>query len=242
MLAALQGKGIVASGKAKDLKILWENNGIQTVILEQKKEEGWEGKPKGMLQILWERGWIDPQWWQDYTVNGKKDALGRTIDESSLKFLLGNCDDFINEESMLQYYGRLMGVVVNQAPKCHCELAGEGIEYSWAASKNKYRRFPVGAKKGKEQFRNLVSECLSRQVITTTLAWAFSRRARQYICTYHALHDQQQTGTDSATDSKITAPLIEKLVKKFKTHRAVIDFDNRFVAAMVKMEEGEDAN
>jgi ribosomal protein L17 len=157
--------------------------------------------------------------------------------------LIGHdCDDFINEESMLQYYGRLMGVAVNRTPKCHCELAGEGIEYSWAASKNTYQRFPVGAKKRKEQFRNSVSECLSRQVITTTLVRAFSRRARQYICAYHALHDQQQTGTELATDSKITAPLIEKLVKKFKTHRAVIDFDNRFVATMVKMEEGEDAN
>jgi hypothetical protein len=78
---------------------------------------------------------------------------------------------------MLQYYGRLMGVVVDRTPKCHCELAGEGIKYSWAASKNKYRRFPVGAKKGKEQFRNLVSECLSRQVITTKLVRAFSWRA-----------------------------------------------------------------
>jgi hypothetical protein len=48
------------------------------------------------------------------------------------------------------------------------------------------------------------------------------------------LHYQQQTGTDLVTDSKITAPLIEKLVKKFKTHRAVIDFDNRFVAVTVK--------
>jgi hypothetical protein len=152
MLAALQGKGIVASGKAKELKIVCENNGIRTVILEQKKEEGWEGKPKGMLQILWERGWINPQRWQDYTVNGKKDALGRTIDESSLKFHLGNCDDFINEESMLQYYGRLLGVAVDPTPKCHCELAGEGIKYSWAASKTKYQRFPVGVKKGKEQF------------------------------------------------------------------------------------------
>jgi hypothetical protein len=214
MLAALQGKGIVASGKAKGLKILCKNNGIRTVILEQKKEEGWEGKPKGMLQILWEQGWIDPQWWQDYTVNGKKDALGRTIDKSSLKFLLGNCNDFINEESMLQYYGRLMGVAVDQTPKCHCELAGEGIKYSCAASKNKYWRFPVGAKKGKEQFQTLVRECLSRQVITTTLVWAFSRTVRQYICAFHALHDQQQTGTDLVTDSKITVLLIEKTCQK----------------------------
>ncbi len=30
--------------------------------------------------------------------------------------------------------------------------------------------------------------------------------------------------------------LIEKLVKKFKTHHAVVDFDNRFVVAIVKTE------
>jgi hypothetical protein len=29
--------------------------------------------------------------------------------------------------------------------------AVEGIKYSLAASKNKYQRFPVGAKKGEEQ-------------------------------------------------------------------------------------------
>ena len=190
-----------------------------------------------MLQVLWERGWVDEQRWQDYTVNGKKDAMGSTINEMSLKYLLGNCDDFINEESMLQYFGRLMGVTVDRTPKCHCEMAGEGIEYSWAASKNKYRRFPVSAKKGKEHFRNLVSQCLSREVVTTKLVRAFSRKAWQYICAYHALHEQQHSSNVSASESKITAPLIEKLVKQFKTHRAVIDFDNRFVAATVKMEE-----
>jgi hypothetical protein len=112
-----------------------------------------------MLQVLWEQGRVDERWWQDYTVNGKKDALGSTINEMSLKYLLGNCDDFIDEESMLQYYGRLMGVTVDWTPKCHCEMAGEGIEYSWVASKNKNRRFPVSAKKRKEHFRNLVSQC-----------------------------------------------------------------------------------
>jgi hypothetical protein len=55
------------------------------------------------------------------------------------------------------------------------------------------------------------------------------------------LHEQQQSGTDSITDRKITALLIEKVVKKCNTHCAVIDFDNRFVTAMVKMEIGEEA-
>jgi hypothetical protein len=71
---------------------------------------------------------------KDSTVNGKKDALGSTINEMSLKYLLGNCNDFINKELMLQYYGRLMGVTINRTPKCHCEMAGEGIDYSWAGS------------------------------------------------------------------------------------------------------------
>jgi hypothetical protein len=148
----LEQKWIIANGKAAELKKIAKNNFILTIFQEQKKEEGWEGKPKGMLQVLWEQGWVDEQQWQDYTVNGKKDTLGSTINETSLKYLLRNCNDFINEESMLQYYGRLMGVTFNQTPKCHCEMAGEGIEYSWVAAKNKYRRFPVSTKKGKEHF------------------------------------------------------------------------------------------
>jgi hypothetical protein len=62
---------------------------------------------------------------------------------------------------MLKYYGRLMGIIVDWTPKCHCKMAREGIEYSRTASKNKDRRFPVNAKKGKEHLRNSVSQCLS---------------------------------------------------------------------------------
>ncbi len=117
------------------------------MIKEVKKAEGWIGKPKGVLQILFERGWFDETKIQDYTMNGKKDSLGSTINETSLLYLLGSCEDFINKESMLQYYGWQMGILVERMPKCHCELAGEGIEYSWAAAKNRYRRVPVTVKK-----------------------------------------------------------------------------------------------
>ncbi len=50
-----------------------------TEVEEQTIEEGWEGKLKGMLEILWEQGWIDEGRLQDYTINGQKDALGTTI-------------------------------------------------------------------------------------------------------------------------------------------------------------------
>jgi len=32
-----------------------------------------------------------------------------------------------------------MGVLVDRTPKYHCELAGEGIAYTWGCSKNYYR-------------------------------------------------------------------------------------------------------
>jgi hypothetical protein len=34
-------------------------NNLVTTTEECQVKEGWLGKPKGMLQILWERGWID---------------------------------------------------------------------------------------------------------------------------------------------------------------------------------------
>jgi hypothetical protein len=79
----------------------------------------------------------------------EKDSEGY-VDQ--VKTPLGNCNDLINEESILQYYGRLMGVTVNETPMCHCEMAGEGIQYSWVAAKTKWRRFPVSAKRRKRAF------------------------------------------------------------------------------------------
>ncbi len=52
----------------------------------------------------------------------------------------------------------------------------------------------------------------------------------------HFQDGQDNTFVLAATE-EITATLIEKIVKKFKTHHAVIDFDNKFVTATVKMEE-----
>jgi hypothetical protein len=85
----------------------------------------------------------------------------------------------------------------------------------------------------------LVRNCLSREHLTKELIRAFSRRARQYICAYQAWHQQSSSNSNEITGDQngISAHIIEKLIKKFKTHRAVIDFDNRFVAVQVKMEE-----
>jgi hypothetical protein len=43
----------------EDLVALCGPRNISITIEEQKVKEGWLGKPKGMLQILWKHGWID---------------------------------------------------------------------------------------------------------------------------------------------------------------------------------------
>jgi len=77
--------------------------------------EGWDRKAKGLLQVSWEHGCIDPtkNVKTDYTINGKKNALGLLQCETSLKAIISNCTDFEEEETMLQAMGRSMGVIVD---------------------------------------------------------------------------------------------------------------------------------
>ena len=61
---------------------------------------GWVGKPKGALQILFERGWIDPNKIQCYTLKGTGATDGETF---SIFKLMQKQSDFKNEESQMKY-------------------------------------------------------------------------------------------------------------------------------------------
>ena len=89
--------------------------------------EGWVGKPKGMRQVLWERGLLDPQ--VVYVAKIKKDNpnLEEKVEYAAV---LDDCADFLGEKTSLMYLGEHLGVEVDHSTKCHPELAGEGIEYS----------------------------------------------------------------------------------------------------------------
>jgi len=89
-------------------------------------KHGWVNKPKGMLQVLYERGWIDPTKPKStYLVDDKDDKLG-------LRSMVARMPDFNSEQTRLQYMGTKLGMVVDRSPKYHLEIAGEGVEYSWA--------------------------------------------------------------------------------------------------------------
>ena len=153
--ALLNGKKISAKGNLKKITDLCTQNNISLTKETSVIDEGWVNKPKGMLQILYERGFLEPtRSMKTYTLDGKKDEYGHVVPETSLKELISSLLDFQNEETLLQYHGRLLGVIVDRTPKCHPEIAGEGIEYSWGAAKLFYRRLRIKEKRSKDKFRN----------------------------------------------------------------------------------------
>ena len=132
-----------------------KQRGISLTYVKKVVVEGYVGKPKGALQILYERGWIDIQKWNQYSVKGR----GLEIEEAlpvteilSLKILMQKQEDFVGEVTLLQYHASLLGAILDRSPKCHPELAGEGIEYAWAFAKLFYRRQPMLLKRCKLSF------------------------------------------------------------------------------------------
>jgi hypothetical protein len=85
------------------------------------------------------KGFISEASFEKYTLDGCKDPISEQIDfQFLLRHLLLECTDFRKEETSLQYLGRQLGVSVQLTPKFHAELAGTGVEYSWAHSNAYY--------------------------------------------------------------------------------------------------------
>ena len=260
----LQAIGVSSKGNRKALAKLCEENGLPVVETVKIVKEGWMGKPKGMLQVLWERGFIDTSMEQKkavsfYTNDGKTDAFGNAVPGTSLKKMMKQLFDFVEEETLLQYHGRLLGVLVDRTPKCHPEIAGEGIEYSWGCSKGAYRRLPFAEKKKKENFRESVRKCLDPSLLTIVRQRKFSKRARQYMLAYHSIdkktNSKRETGSEYTEDVKenenpqMSGYLVEAIIKKYKeklykTHRSAEDCDAGYINAIVremKVESSGDA-
>jgi len=86
LLQELTSRGIsLPQGKNMEMiKEKCQNSGIPLEIVEQKTVEVWNMKPKGLLQVCWERGLIDES---------------RTYKVDELREILSNCTDFQQEET-----------------------------------------------------------------------------------------------------------------------------------------------
>ena len=80
------------------------------------KEEGWVGKPKGLMQVVWERdGSIQRMLLDKHTLHGpQKDSFGNTCLSTSLIHLMSMCPDFLNKQGMMEHICEKLGLKVIQ--------------------------------------------------------------------------------------------------------------------------------
>jgi hypothetical protein len=116
-------------------------------------------------------------------------------------------------------------------------------EYAWGCSKNQYRRQPLKHKRAKENFRQTVRKCFSRQVVTTEQVWLFLQQAQAYILANHKIRQEQLTSSSTTDLDSTASPVnVEKLLQRFKTHRCVIGFASSFYKAVFHSHYGENGS
>ena len=125
--------------------------------------------------------------------------------------VLSRCPDFATETSALQDLVESHGHILVMTPKYSPEVAGVGVEFSFALVKMKYRQ--VFNDYVPANLLDNVERATSTAVITLAHVRKFARRARDYMRAY----------------ADPTAPaayeMIEKMCKKKKTHRSILDLD-----------------
>jgi hypothetical protein len=224
LAAELSVPGLVLDPSKFRLEKLQEMASAQNIPLQKiipNIEAGWVGKQKGLLQVLWERGWIDDSRLDDYAIM-KKDETGAVDEEFSLHCLMESCLDFANETTELQSMGEKMGVRVISTTKFHAEMAGEGIEYLWGVAKSWYRSKPLHLKSKKASFLELVRGCLDPNLITKEKVRSFSKRARSYICAYYAFEHTKQNNNDNNETINHDAITLVACEIKYKTQCSVL--------------------
>ena len=126
-------------------------------------------------------------------------------------------------------------MTLDWTPKCHCEIAGEGIEYNWGFSKLTYRRAPIRLKHNKESFFKLVHDCLdNKSVLNINRVRQCSKKARQYMLLYKAVRNINLDETNGSQPKVMlnkhsvledSMKLYRKLKQKKTRHRSVREYD-----------------
>ena len=152
----------------------------------------------------------------------KQKATGRAIDTIG-DLVLRRRADFKAEKTDLEKLFISRGHILVITPKCHPELAGQGIEYSWGAAKLHYRRHNDVVP------RNFHKNVLaSLAILNRRHCFMFERRARAY-------RNAQKIDANDTFDK------IEVCIKTYKAHRNAVDFDAKFIKSCMGDIEGYEA-
>ncbi len=112
-----------------------------------------------------------------------------------------------------------------KSPKCHPELAGVGIEYSWGLSKMKFKR-EINDMQAKNLHDN-IELALSERILSVSQVHKFSRRTREYRRIYQWMKDGMQDGTFDVEET--TFKMLEDMKKIYKTHRNIGEIEGKYI-------------
>jgi len=229
--------------RLEELKEICKQKNISTKVFIKEKESGWLAKPKGLFQVLWERGWIDESNLSQYVKDKRREWLDKdnnvkeehmeAYKKYSLRYLLSECPDFKYEKSAMEKLCMDLSLQNNRkfdilvTPKYHCELAGDGIECGWGYSKKTYRRYPLKAKRTKKQFEEKVKDSLKSVSVQTMRR--FSARARRYMLTYQ-LYDNQADYADFESAGLSFAQIEKHVNSTLKTHQNAFDQQKGYIS------------
>lgn len=128
--------------------------------------------------------------------------------------------DFKNERSALQYIVEGRGHILMMSPKCHPEVAGIGIEYSWGFSKQKFRRV-YNDEVPKHLHDNIETSMCTEKHLTIGRVRRFARRTRDYCRAYRGLRLSGEVAQSKE--------MVEKMRMRQKAHRNILDMEPGFL-------------
>jgi hypothetical protein len=110
LISKLKAANMSSNRNMDALSSLATNHGIPLVAEDPLLKHGWLNKPKGLLQLLWKRGFIDPSKPpKNYVDDDKPGCKG-------LRTMVAELRDFENEETRLQYVRQKLGLLIDWSP------------------------------------------------------------------------------------------------------------------------------
>lgn len=150
----------------------------------------------------------------------------------ALSQLRSSLSDFQNEVSEMEYIASELSdnevkFKIIFTPKYHCEMAGEGIEYSWGFFKKWFRKQPLSDRQSCKTFVESTKRCISRVDIEMTRK--FARRAREHMMIYVGPGKEASSLSHSQIEE-----MRQKMRKPYKSHRDTAKFDEPWLLEVVK--------
>jgi hypothetical protein len=122
------------------------------------------------------------------------------------------------------------GDICISSPKCHPELAGNGVEYGWGIWKKRFRQI------NDQQFKNLIPNIKTAlEVVTIDVSWRFQRKARTYRRVYaKTLEPRCSDSSSTSGDPSGDYESIELMTKRYKTHRNIAEIERKYIAVVLE--------